>query len=467
MSAPDITAETMGQFRDSGVEKHSTILLGAGASITSGLPSWDDFAIRLLVSSGSVDEDSAELLLKRQDPIIAVEAARTGGELEWGQQLRDALYTGVKPLNSLSPSPLHLAAVGHYLERQDSSSLVTLNFDVLLESVLEIETDGEPNSVTNSAERIGQHSVHHLHSIITPDRTEDVVLTLNDFTTLIEQQDSWQVNFLNSAVSKGSLIIAGMSYRDPDLRQWLHAALKNNPKNHKAFVLLAREGFDVSKTGFEKLKRALSNQWSAIGLHPVLMQDHTDAAQIIRELDYVKRDDYISPQERCRLIWEAHVRNFDELQAQYVHELSKNTEMLKQVFNVGKLDLTIWLSNGDGGLVRWASQDRTYRTLDALRVVETGHDSPWIAGQALAKDDQVVRDLTQHPTRRWKSVVAFPLPVAHPQLPMVSSAVITVGLPIEQQGYEGDSEIWADVVGEIANEWAFRLYKSVYSDDEA
>ena len=64
-------------------------------------------------------------------------------------------------------------------------------------------------------------------------------------------------------------------------------------------------------------------------------------------------------------------------------------------------------------------------------------------------------------------MVAFPLPVAHPQLPMVSSAVITVGLPIEQQGYEGDSEIWADVVGEIANEWAFRLYKSVYSDDEA
>ncbi|WP_226802172.1 hypothetical protein [Corynebacterium casei] len=161
------------------------------------------------------------------------------------------------------------------------------------------------------------------------------------------------------------------------------------------------------------------------------------------------------------------MRNFDQLQAQYVHELSKNAEMLKQIFNVEKLDLTIWLSNGDGGLVRWASQDRTYRTLDALRVVETGHDSPWIAGQALAKDDQVVRDLTQHPTRRWKSVVAFPLPVAHPQLPMVSSAVITVGLPIEQQGYEGDSEIWADVVGEIANEWAFRLYKSVYSDDEA
>ncbi|WP_226802173.1 SIR2 family protein [Corynebacterium casei] len=203
MSAPDITAETMGQFRDSGVEKHSTILLGAGASITSGLPSWDDFAIRLLVSSGSVDEDSAELLLKRQDPIIAVEAARTGGQLEWGQQLREALYTGVKPLNSLSPSPLHLAAVGHYLERQDSSSLVTLNFDVLLESVLEIETDDEPHSVTNSAEHIGQHSVHHLHGIITPDITEDVVLTLNDFTTLIEQQDSWQVNFLKSAVSRG------------------------------------------------------------------------------------------------------------------------------------------------------------------------------------------------------------------------------------------------------------------------
>ena len=134
MSAPDLNAETMAQFRDAGVEQHSTILLGAGASITSGLPSWDEFATSLLIDSGAVDKRSAELLLARQDPIIAVEAARAADEATWKQRLRDALYKSVGTLASLSPSPLHLAAVGHYLERKDRRSLVTLNFDVLLET---------------------------------------------------------------------------------------------------------------------------------------------------------------------------------------------------------------------------------------------------------------------------------------------------------------------------------------------
>lgn len=467
MSAPDLNAETMAQFRDAGVEQHSTILLGAGASITSGLPSWDEFATSLLIDSGAVDKRSAELLLARQDPIIAVEAARAADEATWKQRLRDALYKSVGTLASLSPSPLHLAAVGHYLERKDRRSLVTLNFDVLLETVLEDETKTVPIAVTNTDERKGEHSVHHLHGIITPDETHDVVLTLNDFTTLLEKQDAWQVNYLRTAVTKGSLVIAGTSYRDPDLRQWLHAALKSKPKDHKAFVLLAREGFGVSKKDFGELEQALSSQWRAVGLHPVLMQDHTDAAQIIRELNHVNKKDYISPQERCRLIWESHVRNFEVLQQEYVGELSKNVEELKKCFKVETLDATIWISNGDGGLVRWASHDRIYRTLQALRVVETGHDSPWIAGQALAKDTEIIRDLSHHPTRRWKSVVAFPIPVAHPTLPLVSSAVLTIGLPKEKELYEGDSVNWAEVVGDIADEWTFRLYEGVYSVEDA
>jgi len=44
----------MDLFQDSGAEKNTTILLGAGASTTSGLPDWDELAMRLLVRSGSV-----------------------------------------------------------------------------------------------------------------------------------------------------------------------------------------------------------------------------------------------------------------------------------------------------------------------------------------------------------------------------------------------------------------------------
>lgn len=105
VSASDLTIETMNQFRDSGSQEHVTVLLGAGASITSGLPDWDTFAGRLLHASGAVDDHAvARLLIARQDPMLVVEAARAAASTRWEQILRAALYEGVV----LRPSALHL-----------------------------------------------------------------------------------------------------------------------------------------------------------------------------------------------------------------------------------------------------------------------------------------------------------------------------------------------------------------------
>jgi hypothetical protein len=86
VSAPDLTATTMARFRDSGADEHTTILLGAGASTTAGLPDWDDLAARLLVRSGSVGgEEAARLLVARQDPLLVAEAARAASGADWGR----------------------------------------------------------------------------------------------------------------------------------------------------------------------------------------------------------------------------------------------------------------------------------------------------------------------------------------------------------------------------------------------
>jgi hypothetical protein len=38
----------------------------------------------------------------------------------------------------------------------------------------------------------GNHTMHHLHGVITPQSAESVVLTLTDFTDLIADLQSWQ-----------------------------------------------------------------------------------------------------------------------------------------------------------------------------------------------------------------------------------------------------------------------------------
>lgn len=449
----------MSQFIDSGTEKHTTLLLGAGASTTSGLPGWDEFAARLLIRSGSVETlDAAELLVSRQDPLLVAEAARAAAGGRWEQILRASLYEGVQDLDA---SPLHLAAVGHLLTGEsEDTQLVTLNFDTLLEHA--IEGEGFPAlSVTGEALAGVGHEVHHLHGVIALDQVRDVVLTLKDFTDLLSEAESWQLAYLRRAMSRGALIIAGTSYRDPDLRQWLHTVLADRPADHAAVVLLARQGFDLAREEFSAVQQALADQWDAIGMRAVLLQDHSDAAQIIRELRDVSSAAYVAPQDRALRVWDEHAERFAELQQIYSDQLASDAETLRSSLGTERLNLTLWLADGAGNLARWATQDRYYRSVTDLRMVETGHDSRWVAGRALGSESVLFKDTDDGSTVRWKSVLALAIPVRIAPWASFVTAVLSVGLPEAARAYEASALMWRDALSGIADDWSTRLGDAV------
>ena len=225
MSAPDLSSSEMKQFAVSGAESHLTILLGAGASTTSGLPDWDTFATRLLLESGSVTDPAiAKLLVERQDPLLVVEAARSAFGDRWNQQLRRALYDDVERLN-----------------------------------------------------------------------------------------------------------------------------------------------------------------------------------------------------------------------------------------------VTLWIADGEGKLVRWAAQDRLHRDVAVLRRVETGHDSPWVSGQALGAETLLFQDLEESGNGQWRSVLALPIPIPHPDLPTLSAAVLTIGLPEPASRFERTSLLWGEPLSELGNKWGERLSSVAFS----
>lgn len=79
MSAPDIDRIVMESFAALAGDAHLTVVLGAGASAPSGLPTWDEFSTRLAVLSGLVETmEAAEVLLGKQDPTIVLEAVNAG-----------------------------------------------------------------------------------------------------------------------------------------------------------------------------------------------------------------------------------------------------------------------------------------------------------------------------------------------------------------------------------------------------
>ena len=289
------------------------------------------------------------------------------------------------------------------------------------------------------------------------------MLTLTDFLEVVGEERSWQREYLHNALGRGALIIAGTSYRDPDVRQWLHAAGKQAPEGHAALVLLARQGFSVTREQFKAMETALTQQWRGVGLRPVLLHDHSDAAQVIRELRFVNDEDYAAPQQRALQVWRFHQERFEDLQNTYVAILRADSERMRSALDVEDLNITLWIADGAGRLVRWAAEDRVHLNREGLRAVEVGHDSPWIAGQALGTDAVLIKDVEESGTRKWRSVLAGPVPVLHPDLPPMSSAVITIGLPDEATQYESSSMLWVDEFVGVIDDWSSRISEALVS----
>lgn len=466
MSAPDLTAEKMNSFLGSGSDQHVTLLLGAGASAASGLPGWEELAVRLLQESGSVTEDDAAWrLVNRQDPLLVAEAARNRLGDRWDQQVRAALYMNV---SDLSPSTLHIAAASHALAGDPGdTTVITLNFDTLLEDAID-EAGGAiaAQSRVDDSRPSGVHSVHHLHGIASVRETQDVVLTLSDYNELLGDPDSWQQRLLTSSAQQGAIVIAGTSYRDPDVRRWLHVALSAAGASN-ALVVLAREAFHVSRGEFDQIKDALADQWSAAGLTPVIVEDYSDAAQIIRELRHLHDPRYSAPQQRAATLWRAHADKFEVLQQRYSDQLLKDAATLRGAFNVDHLNVTLWIADGHGNVARYAAQDRYLRTIDDVRHVPSGHDSQWIAGRALGAEDTVFQNLQEGTTSRWGTVCAIPVRVELDGLPDIASAVLSVGLPGNAEKYFQSTAMWVDTTLDVAVEWGDRLVAATTSGSAA
>lgn len=456
VAVPDLDADVIDRLRDCGAESQTTLLLGAGASVTSGFPSWEALARDLLRRSGAVtDPSAASLLIKNQDPLLVAEAARHAAGADWETVVRDALY---KPGASYDFSALHLAAAGLLLSAGSRQvKLATLNFDSMLEQALLAEDSRlRVRSVTDSSAG-GPFDIHHLHGLVTPTDAADVVLSLRDFTHLGRQDQPWQRRYIERAVDNGALVIAGTSYRDPDVRQWVQIALEQGPDDHAALVLLAREAFNMSRAQFDSARPALMGQWEAIGLRAVPVQDHADAAQAIRELPVLDQPGYLSPSERAIGLWDAIVGDFTALQPAHSDRLAEMVDETLGTLGGGAANATLWIADGRSQLVRWATGDRYYRDPSHLRRVAAGFDSEWIAGKALGSSALLARDVNEHTagTHRWQSVLAIPIDVERVGGPPLTSAVLSIGLEGPRSSY--DEAVWGPMLAGFASEWAGTL----------
>lgn len=450
-----------------------TILLGAGASAYSGLPNWEQMVANLLVEVGVLnDPDSSRLACNKGDLVMLAEAVRRKceGEQEWVAMLSQALYGGKS--YSPFPSTMQLNAAWVACENLGRVHLATLNFDQLLEqaitqTIMELD-DNRMAAIEGSAGWEDALRVTHLHGEV-PLPESDVqdkpapIFCFGDYLDLLHSEKPAARTYLESALSSGSLLLAGTSFRDPDMRQWLADILRSrqSASDGNACILLAREGFSdiegpVDKEVFSKITPALTAQWQSVGFTPVFVDDFEDVSQLIRECSYKDRPNYLAPADRVERFWKwaTSKRIFEAMQKGCAARLLDNVDELKSLLAIkGALNATFWIARRDR-LTRYASHDRIYTNSKLLRYCEIGFDSSIIAGQSYGANDVrlFVADSQRPSLGRWKTVVACPVAI-QPQAPGWYTALPVGVLSIGIEHSIRELDKLSDSVIEMAECW--------------
>lgn len=458
MSAADISSQALEPFAALAENPHLTFLLGAGASAPSGLPSWDELAIRLATASGLVRQEKyAQILMSREDPSIVLQAIQARSGPNWGELLHSALY-GTTP-QTFEPSPLHLAVAEHYLEHPHHTTLATLNFDVLLETAMQSAGIPLVFAGIDEIEEPLAPTVHHLHGAVFEGSAYSPVVGYQDFANLVAEQSPWQLDFLKRALLRGPLLIAGSSFRDPDIRHWLHVIMRDNELEHRPLVTVVREGLGVDRRTFAAIQDALIAEWESIGITAVTMEDFSDIAFIVRELQHLARPNYRAPRDRAHALWSALRTHFTPLQDEFTRSLTKDAEHVAKTLNLNVQRATLWIANGRGKLARWSTAGTTYNKTTDLKLVPIGHDSPWIAGESIASEEVKIKATKRAPGihPHWRSVLAIPLIIGDRETPMFAAAVITFGLSQPASKLLERQSEWTEMAAVVAARWGSRL----------
>lgn len=402
-----------------------TFVLGAGASMEAGLPSWaalvrglvEDVAPRLAATE-------KRLWLEAIDDGGLLAAAATARALRsksgFGNLLWKRLYDGNSP-DDYQPGPLCTEIAAFKKAFFAETSLVTFNYDDLLERALNslnVKAEARSDAV---AEPATVAVVRHLHGRLDAKRRDDsVILTEADYARF-PVESAWQNDVMSRAL-EGLCVFVGLSFNDPNLLRWVY---RQGSQRHLA-LFTRQSSPSLRPTVRRALERATRARLAHAGVEAYWADFYGELAQVIHEARrrrsrgrnpdaFLIRAGRTCERGKKRCIPHTQARFFGRQQAlngvlsallDVVHSVAKSAG----VDLVGEhLGLALWgVDHARREASLWASSDRLYSTKEDIISLPFELASRWAAIEAVTQCNTVEIDPRVYASR-WRFVRGVPL----------------------------------------------------------
>lgn len=438
-----------------GEARRLSLLIGAGASMEAGLPSWDRLLDHLLLRGGedggfldpvpAGEAPTAEQAARRQrwledtardGPLgkAALAEALAGDRRdEW---ITDALFTPEAGPADYSPGPIarqipHLrAAFGGDLR------VMTLNYDDLIEQAFRQDGRFEPVALATEQHRepAGKFGIVHLHGYLGRDDADPGQLILSEADYMeMQRGHSWQETYVHHALMDSTMVFVGTSLLDPNVIRYLHGVRPPSSGEPSRFALFVRQGQYPSSVPAElrtAREQALAKRWEALGVSAVFVDHYTDVAQVLAEIARRRTlgaDRYVALAERAAewvdTVERALLGRDDDAQflasQQAVNQLLRTaldaavneaTRLMKEPWDE-VLQVSLWLVDRDGAhLTNWVTTDRLHLDRRTIEPVVLNEYTRWVAIRSFCLGTPIAEERDTYASR-WRFVRGTPLTV--------------------------------------------------------
>jgi hypothetical protein len=285
-----------------------TLVIGAGVSQDSGLPSWDQLLDRMI---DQIPDEQLRTLARADDSAAPTRRAEYIEQLVMQRTnkssheiVRDALY-----LEKADPPPGELAnALSRLIaSAPDRFTVLTTNYDEIIETALDRhDIDIEVRSLglgdAESGESIACDSkelkVVHLHGMLRRNNIDHILpLILTEAEFLGEGERVRQL--ITRRLAESTVIFIGVSLTDPNLvgPLWDHAQAKRSGSQYEHFVLtvardIARDADggrsdSDTPTTYEAFKYEIAKARyldETLQIHPVFVKSYSQLIQLASDL---------------------------------------------------------------------------------------------------------------------------------------------------------------------------------------